>query len=368
MTTHPMRFEIDGMSCAGCAGRAERALAAVPGVVEARVNFAARSALVEAPDVTAQSLADVLTSAGYPARVSEAAGAIAPREDEEARAARDQFVIAALLTLPVFVSEMGGHLFPALHHLIHQTLGQTTFWTLQYLLTTLVLCWPGRTFFARGFPALLKGAPDMNSLVALGASAAWLYSSVALFLPASLPAGTRAVYFEAAAVIVTLILLGRWLEARARGQAGAAIRALIGLQPAQAHIRQGDQVKAVDLSLVRAGDILEVKPGERIPVDGTVLEGTSYVDESMLTGEPVPIEKSAQDAQDALTGGTLNGQGALVMEATRVGGDTMLARIVDMVQEAQGARLPIQSLADRVAAHARGLHHQSALPIERATG
>ncbi|MEO0891253.1 MAG: heavy metal translocating P-type ATPase [Pseudomonadota bacterium] len=350
MTTHPMRFEIDGMSCAGCAGRAERALAAVPGVVEARVNFAARSALVEAPDVTAQSLADVLTSAGYPARISEAAGAIAPREDEEARAARDQFVIAALLTLPVFVSEMGGHLFPALHHLIHQSLGQTTFWTLQYLLTTLVLCWPGRTFFARGFPALLKGAPDMNSLVALGASAAWLYSSVALFLPVLLPVGTRAVYFEAAAVIVTLILLGRWLEARARGQAGAAIRALIGLQPAQAHIRQGDRIKTVDLSLVRAGDILVVKPGERIPVDGTVLEGTSFVDESMLTGEPVPVEKSAQDAQDALTGGTLNGQGALVMEATRVGGDTMLARIVDMVQEAQGARLPIQSLADRVVA------------------
>ncbi|MEM6587462.1 MAG: heavy metal translocating P-type ATPase [Pseudomonadota bacterium] len=344
MTTQPMRFEIDGMSCAGCAGRAERALNAVPGVVEARVNFASRSALVDAGNATAQSIAEALTSEGYPARLSET-HQIAPREDTEAREARQRFFIAAIFTLPVFVTEMGGHIFPPLHHLIHGTLGQTTFWTLQYLLTTLVLCWPGREFFERGFPALLKGAPDMNSLVALGASAAWIYSSIALFTPRLLPVGTQAVYFEAAAVIVTLILLGRWLEARARGQAGAAIQALVGLQPNEAHIRQGDAVKTVALSLIRAGDILLVKPGERIPVDGMVLEGTSFVDESMLTGEPVPVEKSAQDA---LTGGSLNGQGALVMEATRVGGDTTLARIARMVQEAQGARLPIQSLADRV--------------------
>ncbi|MEL7345660.1 MAG: cation transporter, partial [Pseudomonadota bacterium] len=147
-----MRFDIDGMSCAGCAGRAERALNAVPGVVEARVNFASRSALVEAPSVAAESLTDALTSAGYPARVSEATSSIAPREDAEAKDARRRFLIAAALTLPVFLTEMGGHLIPALHHLIHQTLGQTVFWTLQYLLTTAVLCWPGREFFARGFP------------------------------------------------------------------------------------------------------------------------------------------------------------------------------------------------------------------------
>ncbi len=345
MTTHPMRFEIDGMSCAGCASRAERALTATPGVIEARVNFASRTALVEAPNVAAQSIADVLTSAGYPARVSEASSPIIPREDKEAQDARARFFIAALFTLPVFLTEMGGHLLPALHHFIHQTIGQTVFWTLQYLLTTLVLAWPGRDFFERGFPTLFKGAPDMNSLVALGASAAWIYSSVALFFPSILPAGTRAVYFEAAAVIVTLILLGRWLEARARGQTGAAIRALAGLQPSHAHIRQGDQVKTVDLSLVRTGDVLVVKPGERIPVDGTVLEGASFVDESMLTGEPIPVEKSAQSA---VTGGTLSGQGALVVEAMHVGRDTVLARIVAMVQDAQGAKLPIQSMVDRI--------------------
>lgn len=344
MTSQPLRFEIDGMSCAGCAGRAERALNAVPGVVEARVNFASRSALVEPGQATIDHIAKAMTDAGYPARLSESVQ-VTPREDAEAREARTRFAIATIFTLPVFVTEMGGHLFPPLHHAIHGTLGQTTFWTLQYLLTTLVLCWPGREFFERGFLALFRGAPDMNSLVALGASAAWIYSSVALFLPGLLPPGTGAVYFEAAAVIVTLILLGRWLEARARGQAGAAIRALVGLQPNEAHMRQGGDVKTVDLSLVRAGDILIVKPGERVPVDGRVIEGTSFVDESMLTGEPVPVEKTSQDM---VTGGTLNGQGALVIEATRVGRDTMLARIVDLVQEAQGARLPIQSLADRV--------------------
>ncbi|MEM7731160.1 MAG: heavy metal translocating P-type ATPase [Pseudomonadota bacterium] len=344
MTTHPMRFDIDGMSCAGCAGRAERALNAVPGVVECRVNFASRSALVEPGSASAQAITDALTSAGYPARLSEA-HQITTREDTETKEARRRFLIAATFTLPVFVTEMGGHVFPAFHHLIHGTLGQTTFWTLQYLLTTLVLCWPGREFFDRGCPALFKGAPDMNSLVALGASAAWIYSSVALFAPYLLPMGTQAVYFEAAAVIVTLILLGRWLEARARGQAGAAIQALVGLQPNEAHIRQGGEVKTVALGLIRAGDILVVKPGERVPADGVVMEGTSFVDESMLTGEPVPVEKSAPDP---VTGGSLNGQGALVMEVTRIGADTMLARIAQMVQEAQGARLPIQSLADRV--------------------
>ncbi len=347
MTAHPMRFEIEGMSCAGCAGRAERALNAVPGVLDARVNFASRSALVDAPDVPADNLTDALRNAGYPGKLSEAGSALTVREDKEAEDALERTWIAAIFTLPVFLSEMGGHIFPAVHSFLHANLGHTTFWTLQFLLTTIVLLWPGQQFFTRGFPALLRGAPDMNSLVALGAGAAWTYSTVALFAPSVLPAGTASVYFEAAAVIVTLILLGRYLEARARGQAGAAIRALIGLQPNNVHIRQGDQVREIDLGMVQTGDTLVVKPGERIPVDGRVLEGTSFVDESMLTGEPLPVEKAANHK---LTGGTLNGQGALVMEATHVGVDTVLAKIVDMVQQAQGARLPIQSLADKVVA------------------
>jgi Cu+-exporting ATPase len=347
MTSQPVRFEIENMSCAGCAGRAERALNAVPGVLDARVNFAARSALVDAPDVSVETLTDALQTAGYPGRVITTNTRITPRENAEAQEAKQRTLIAGALTLPVFATEMGGHLVPALHTFIHQTIGHSTFWILQFVLTSLVLAWPGREFFVRGFPALFRGAPDMNSLVALGASAAWLYSTVAVFLPALLPAGTQAVYFEAAAVIVTLILLGRWLEARARGQAGAAIRALIGLQPDTAHIRTGDVVKTIDLSLVRLGDVLVVKPGERIPVDGVILEGQSFIDESMLTGEPLAIQKSMQDT---VTGGTLNGQGALVIETTHVGEDTTLARIVGMVQDAQGARLPIQSLADRVVA------------------
>lgn len=347
MTTHPLRFEIDGMTCAGCAGRAERALNAVPGVIDARVNFAARSALVDAPKTDTGILTDALNAAGFPARLTEQGAPVMAREDTEALEALHRTLLAAALTLPLFATEMGGHLVPALHHAIYETIGQTGFWAVQFVLATLVLAWPGREFLTRGVPALLKRAPDMNSLVALGASAAWGYSTVALFAPALLPAGTEAVYFEAAAVIVTLILLGRWLEARARGKAGSAIHALIGLQPTVAHIQQGDRVRPIDLGLVQAGDILLVKPGERVPVDGHVIEGRSFVDESMLTGEPRPIERAAGDT---LTGGTLNGRGALMMEATHVGADTVLARVVELVQQAQGARLPIQSLADRVIA------------------
>jgi Cu+-exporting ATPase len=187
----------------------------------------------------------------------------------------------------------------------------------------------------------------MNSLVVLGTTAAWGFSTVAVFAPGLLPPGTRAVYFEAAAVIVTLILLGRWLEARAKGQTGAAIRRLIGLRPATARVERGGDVVEVAIAEVRRGDIVQVRPGERIAVDGVVRDGTSWVDESMLTGEPLAVEK-AKGA--TVVGGTVNGNGALRMRATAVGSDTMLARIVAMVQEAQGARLPVQDMVNRITA------------------
>ncbi len=347
--TETVTLEVSEMSCASCAGRVETALKSAPGVLDAAVNFAAGTATVHAlaGTVSSAELARAANEAGYPARPADTGAPNTDRQAEEAARALRRTLIAGALTLPVFLVEMGGHLIPGVHHWVNQTVGQELSWTLQFVLATLVLVWPGREFYTKGVPALLRGAPEMNSLVALGATAAWSFSTVALFAPALLPDGTRAVYFEAAAVIVTLILLGRWLEARARGQAGAAIRRLIGLQPKTARVERDGGFTDVPLDAVVPGDAILVRPGEKFPVDGEVIKGASYVDESMISGEPVPV---AKDAGDTVIGGTVNGEGAVTFRATRVGRDTMLSQIVAEVSQAQGARLPIQSLADRVVA------------------
>lgn len=228
---------------------------------------------------------------------------------------------------------------------IENSIGMQTSWIIQFVLAVIVLFGPGRRFFTKGIPALLRGAPDMNSLVAVGTGAAWAYSVVATFLPSLLPEGVRAVYFEAAAVIVVLILIGRWLEARAKGRTGVAIQALLGLQVRTARVLRDGEAVEVDVDTLRQGDTILVRPGERIPVDGEVFEGTSNVDESMITGEPIPIAKAAGST---VTGGTVNGTGSLTFQASRVGADTTLAQIIRMVEEAQGAKLPIQGLVDRV--------------------
>jgi Cu+-exporting ATPase len=219
-----------------------------------------------------------------------------PRRDEIAPYRRS-FLIAALLTLPVFVVEMGGHLVPAFHHWLQMTIGQTPLRLMQFALTTLVLAGPGAVFYRLGIPALLRRAPDMNSLVVLGTSAAWAWSVVVTFAPTAVPEAGRHVYFEAAAVIVTLILLGRWLEACARGRAGAAIAGLIALRPDTAP-RLDDTGTAQEVSLdeVVPGDRLLLRPGARVAVDGIVVDGDSHVDEAMLTGEPIPVAKAAGDA------------------------------------------------------------------------
>ena len=344
-------LQIDAMSCASCVGRVERALAAVPGVTAARVNLAAETATVDYLEgaVTAAELAAASERAGYLARVApehgEQGGDNAPGKDAQARSLVRRAGIAAALALPVFALEMGAHLVPGLHELIGRSIGHQASWLIQFVLTTLVLAGPGRMFYAKGLAALMRGAPDMNSLVALGTGAAWGYSVVATFAPGLLPAGTRAVYFEAAAVIVVLILLGRALEARAKGRTGAAIRALVGLSPRNATVLRDGNPHEVAVDDIRVGDVLLVRPGARIAVDGEVAEGRAHVDESMITGEPVPVEKAPGDA---VTGGTVNGAGSLRVRATRVGADTTLAQIIRMVEEAQGAKLPIQSLVDRV--------------------
>ncbi|WP_306128470.1 heavy metal translocating P-type ATPase [Roseovarius sp. MMSF_3350] len=347
--TQQTTLSIDGMHCASCMGRVEDSLTATPGVLTAAVNLATQTAQVTylSGTTTPAELARIVTQTGYPTRTAEddAPDPAASRRAAEITDARDATLIAAVLTLPVFLAEMGGHLVPVFHERLHATIGQTNLWTLQFLLTSLVLAWPGRRFLTLGLPALLRGAPDMNSLVALGTLAAWSFSTVALFAPGLLPPGTVAVYFEAAAVIVTLILLGRWMEARARGQTGAAIRRLIGLQPDTARVICKGAAQEIPVAEVVVGDTLQIRPGARIPVDGTVTDGTSHVDESMISGEPLPVSKAQGDP---LVAGTINKESALTMTATGVGRDTMLARIVAMVQEAQGAKLPIQALADKV--------------------
>ncbi len=336
---------IEGMTCASCVARVERALKAVPGVTGATVNLATESARVEGVADSAALIAAV-KGVGYAARLASATvESPAQRQALEAKGLTRDLTLAALLTLPVFVLEMGGHMVPAFHHWVMATIGQGTSWLIQFLLTTLVLAGPGRRFFARGIPALLKGAPDMSSLVAVGSGAAWGYSTLATFLPGLMPPGAVAVYFEAAAMIVTLILLGRLLEARAKGRSSQAIARLVALQPAVAHVRREGRVVDLPVAEVRPGDLLELRPGERVPVDGRVVEGASWIDESMVTGEPLPVEKHAGAR---VIGGTVNQTGALVVEAVAVGADTMLARIIRMVEAAQGGKLPIQALVDRV--------------------
>ncbi|WP_258869782.1 heavy metal translocating P-type ATPase [Paracoccus thiocyanatus] len=342
------RLTIEGMTCASCSGRVERALAALPGVETAQVNLATASATIRhSPSFAPQALADAVTAKGYPAAVRAQAAPHLPDHGGDAQALRRNFLIALVLTLPLFIAEMGGHAVPAFHHWLHAALGQRTLWVLEFLLTTAVLAGPGRMFFRIGVPALLRRAPEMNSLVALGASAAWAYSTVATFAPGVLPPDAVHVYFEAAAVIVTLILLGRWLEARAKGRAGDAIRRLIELAPDSAHVERGGQIVEIPVAELRAGDIVHLKPGERVAVDGVLTQGSGAIDESMLTGEPVPVVKSPGDA---VTGGTVNGNAALAYRVTATGGDTVLARIIRLVEEAQATKLPVQALVDRITA------------------
>lgn len=345
-----VRLRVEGMSCASCSGRVERALAAVRGVIAARVNLAAEMAEIErfAGSAGMPELIAAVKATGYAARDAEDRAAIEAPRDRKAEEAADlsrRSWIAAALTLPVVVLAMGAHMVPGFHMAIEASIGMQGSWLIQFVLTSLVLAGPGRVFLARGLPALWRRTPDMNSLVALGTLAAWGYSSVATFAPALLPEAARAVYFEAAGVIVTLVLLGRALEARAKGRSGAAIRALVDLQSPVACVEHNGETIEIDAGDLQPGDVMLVRPGDRIATDGEVISGESRVDEAMLTGEPLPVAKRAGDA---VTGGTVNGTGVLRVRATRVGAETRLAGIIRMVEAAQGAKLPIQGLVDRI--------------------
>ena len=343
-----VELAVEGMTCASCVGRVEKALKAVPGVTEATVNLATERATVRGVAAVADLIA-AIEKVGYEASpVDTGAHAdeeAAEKKDAERAELKRDLTLAAVLALPVFVLEMGSHMIPGMHEWVASTIGIQQSWYLQFVLTLLVLAIPGWRFYEKGFPALFRLGPDMNSLVAVGTAAAFGYSMVATFAPSLLPAGTVNVYYEAAAVIVALILLGRFLEARAKGRTSEAIKRLIGLQAKEAHVLRDGRIVDIPINDVAQGDIVEVRPGERVPVDGEVTEGRSFVDESMITGEPIPVEKAEGST---VVGGTVNQKGALTLRATAVGGQTMLAQIIRMVEQAQGSKLPIQAVVDKV--------------------
>lgn len=342
-TTTDLR--LDGMSCASCVGRLERLFSEVPGVLSVHINLAEGSARLRhlQGSVTAADLQRVASDAGYPAQVLSAAGD-APVVDQGAETRN--LILALLLAVPLLLMEMGGHLYPPLHHALHAAVGEPALLSLQFVLCSLLLIGPGRRFFTSGVPALLRGAPDMNTLVATGTFAAWGYSTLAVFAPGLFPPGSAQVYFEAAGVVTALVLLGRWLETRAKGRTGAAIRALMDLSPPQAEVIAADgHTNTVPLDQVQPGMQLRLRPGAKVPADGVVLSGQSAVDESMMTGEPLAVQKTAGDP---LTAGCVNGAGVLDMEVEAAGAETRLAQIIALVRDAQGAKLPVQAVVDRV--------------------
>ena len=348
--TESVTLGIGGLKCASCVAGVERRLRAVPGVLDVNVNLSIESAgVVYLPaTVSRERIAQTIRAAGYEVRLPDQ-----PRESDETRQARElgrmrrDLLFAAALSLPLLLVSMGPMLLPGLHALMER-LAPLVFWHwLEWLLATPVVFWSGRRFFSRGVKELAQLSPGMDSLVMLGSGAAYGYSLLALTLPQLFPAGSAHRYFEAAAVIVTLILLGRYLEAIAKGRTSQAIRRLLHLQPPTARVLDAEGETEIPAEAVVPGDVLLVRPGERLPVDGTLIEGASHVDESMISGEPVPVRK---EPGDAVIGGTLNQTGAFRYRATHVGADSVLARIVQLVQEAQSGKPPIQRLADRIAA------------------
>ena len=345
-------LNIGGMTCAACVYHVEHALTGVPGVTKASVNLGVEKASVEyAPGLAnLDDLRRAVEQAGYSV---EAAGD-RQRELErlskvrETRALRDRLGVAAAGALLLFLGAFDG--FPWVQGWMQ--LGFYPF--LLWALATPVLFWAGAGFYRSGFGALRHGSANMHTLIALGTGVAYGYSVVVVLLEVAAPAalvnaGIEAkVYFDTATVIIALILLGRFLEARARGQTSEAIRRLIELSPTTATVLKDGKETEIPVEHVAVGDLLLVRPGEHIPVDGEVAEGHSTIDESMLTGESMPVEKAPGDL---LYGATMNQHGALYYRATRVGEETALAQIIRLVQDAQASRAPIQRLADQVAAY-----------------
>jgi Cu+-exporting ATPase len=337
------RLSISGMSCAGCVTTVENALRGVPGVNEASVNFAEHTATVTG-DVDPQTLVQAVVDAGYGA--TEMRGLEDEAEKEAAEFAHyrqllRQAVVAAVVGAPLFIGGMLGWL-PEL-----VTVAGRLFWLLAGAATLFVLVYAGKHFFTGAWKAFRNHNANMDTLIALGTGTAWVYSMLVVAFPAIVPSLARHAYFEAAAIIIALINLGSALEMRARGKTSEAIKRLIGLQPKTARVIRDGEERDVPIEEVGLNETLRVRPGERIPVDGEIIDGHSSVDESMLTGEPIPVAKRIGDE---VVGGTINKTGTFLYKATRIGKDTALAQIIEMVRQAQNAKPAIGRLADKVSA------------------
>jgi Cu+-exporting ATPase len=336
------------MSCASCVEAIEKSLARVDGVLSANVNLTTEEATVKfiPTAVTREGIVQAVRGAGYDVAAEAEEGQLEDREAAERaqhlRRARARLIFAASSSAAILVGTYQGY-FPGLRAVPREVM----FYAL-LALTTPVQFWAGWQFYRGAWATLRRFSADMNTLIAVGTSAAYLYSVVATFAPRFFRAAGQApdVYYDTAAVIITLILLGRYLEARAKGQASEAIRRLMELRPKTAHvIRHGEEVE-IAADEVEVGDVVVMRPGEKIPVDGVVVAGQSAVDESMITGESIPVEKGEGDE---VIGATINRSGSFRFRATKVGRETALAQIIELVRQAQGAKAPAQRLADRVA-------------------
>ncbi len=331
-------FPVRGMTCASCVARVEQALSSVPGVVSASVNLASEKATVEYLEETRVSdLKRAVAEAGYePGEEAETLEDVTTASRREIKSLRNRFLLAAVLGLLILGLGFGPS-FPGKPYLL-------------WLLATPVQFWAGWRFYRGMWGALRHRTADMNTLIAVGTSAAYAYSVLAVVFPGFFAAGGLEphLYFDTSAMIIALILLGRFLEARARGQTSEAIKKLIGLQPRTALVIRNGEEKEIPVEEVAVGDLITVRPGERVPVDGVVRKGYSSVDESMITGESIPAEKKEGDE---VIGATINRTGSFQFEAKKVGRDTTLAQIIRLVEEAQGSKAPIQRLADIIASY-----------------
>ena len=338
---------IQGMSCASCVHRIETALKNTPGVLKASVNLGTEQATVTyVPGMTdSQNLISVIDSVGYRAHLLEGE-ASEDRERIERQKAfkklRNRFLFSAVLSAAILIVSFP-EIFPFL-----KILTDKTRWIFLFILTTPVLLYAGASFYTGAWKALKHRSADMNTLIALGTGAAYLYSLIATFLPGLLPQAMRNVYFDTTALIITLILLGKLLEARAKGRTSEAIKKLMGLQAKTARVIRNGEEQDIPIEEVLVDEVIVVRPGEKIPVDGKVISGSSNVDESMITGESIPVKKKAGEE---VIGATLNKTGSFQFRATRVGKDTALAQIIKLVQQAQGSKAPIQRLADIISGY-----------------